>query len=72
MELDVQIRSMIIYRRGVSVMSVTFPSRRVTQIKGAMTLRCFWNCQGVDRRKPEKFHGDPKVVRRVPKGVSEL
>jgi hypothetical protein len=37
-----------------------------------MTLRCFWNCQCVDRRKPEKFHGDPKVVRRVPEGVSEL
>jgi hypothetical protein len=71
-ELDVQIRSMIIYQRGVSVMSVTFPSHRVTQIKGAMTLRCFWNCQGVDRRKPEKFREDPKVVQRVPEGVLEL
>jgi hypothetical protein len=58
---------MIIYWRGVSVMSV-----RVTQIKGTMTLRYFWNCQGVDRRKPEKFRGDLKIVRRVPKGVSEL
>jgi hypothetical protein len=37
-----------------------------------MTLRCFRNCQGVDRRKLEKFRGDPKVVRRVPKGVSKL
>jgi hypothetical protein len=37
-----------------------------------MTLRCFWNYQGVDRRKPEKFRGDPKIVRRVPKGVLEL
>jgi hypothetical protein len=37
-----------------------------------MTLRCIWNCQSVDRRKSEKFGGDPKVVRRVPKGVSEL
>jgi hypothetical protein len=63
---------MIIYRRGVSVMSVTFPSHRVTQIKGSITLRCFWNCQGVDRRKPEKFREDPKVVWRVPEGVSEL
>jgi hypothetical protein len=63
---------MIIYQRGVSVMSITFLSCRVTQIKGALTLRYFWNCQGVDRRKPEKFRGDPKVVRRVPKGVSEL
>jgi hypothetical protein len=52
-------------------MSVTFLSCRVTQNKGAMTLRCFWNCQGVDRRKPNKFRGDPKVVRRVPEGVSE-
>jgi hypothetical protein len=71
-ELDIQIRSMIIYRRGVLVMSVTFPSCRVTQNKGTMTLRCFWNCQGVDRRKPEKFREDPKVVRRVLEGVSEL
>jgi hypothetical protein len=63
---------MIIYRRGVSVMSGTFSSRRVTQNKGAMTSRYFWNCQGVDRRKLENFHGDPKVVWRVPKGVSEL
>jgi hypothetical protein len=63
---------MIIYWRGVSVMSRIFLSRRVTQNKGVMTLRCFWNCQGVDRRKPEKFHEDPKVVRGVPKGVSEL
>jgi hypothetical protein len=63
---------MIIYQRGVSVISVTFPSHRVTQIKGAMTLRCFWNYQGVDRRKPEKFHEDSKVVRRVLEGVSEL
>jgi hypothetical protein len=53
-------------------MSVTFPSRRVTQNKGMMTLRCFWNCQGVDRRKPEKFREDPKVVRRVSEGVLEL
>jgi hypothetical protein len=53
-------------------MSVTFPSRRVIQTKGAMTLSYFWNCQGVDMRKPEKFHEDPKVVRRVPKGVLEL
>jgi hypothetical protein len=53
-------------------MSVTFPSHRVTQIKGAMTLRYFWNCQGVDRRKPENFREDPKVIRRVPEGVSEL
>jgi hypothetical protein len=37
-----------------------------------MTLRCIWNYQSVDRRKSEKFRGDPKVVRRVPKGVSEL
>jgi hypothetical protein len=41
-------------------------------IKGAMTLRCFYNCQCVDRRKPEKFRGDPKVIRKVPEGVSEL
>jgi hypothetical protein len=68
---DVQIRLMIISRRGVSVLSGIFPSSRVTQIKGAMTLRCFWNCQRVDRRKPEKFHEDLKVVWRVPEGVSE-
>jgi hypothetical protein len=37
-----------------------------------MTIRYFWNCQRVERRKPEKFHGDPKVVRRVLEGVSEL
>jgi hypothetical protein len=37
-----------------------------------MTLICFWNCQCVDRRKPEKFHGDSKVVQRVPEGVSDL
>jgi hypothetical protein len=36
-----------------------------------MTLRCFWSCQYVDRRKPEKFHGSLKVVPRVPEGVSE-
>jgi hypothetical protein len=53
-------------------MYVAFLSRRVTQINGAMTLRCFWNCQGVDRRKPEKFREDQKVVRRVLEGVSEL
>jgi hypothetical protein len=41
-------------------------------LKGAMTLRCFWNCQCADRRKSEKFQGDPIVVRRVPEGVSEL
>jgi hypothetical protein len=35
-----------------------------------MTLRCFWNCQYVDRRKPVKFSGDLKVVWRVPEGVS--
>jgi hypothetical protein len=39
-------------------------------IKGAMTLRCFWNCH--DRRKPEKFCGDPKVILRVSEGVLEL
>jgi hypothetical protein len=50
-------------------MFVTFSSHRVTQIEGAMTLRCFWNCQGVDRRKPEKYHEDPKVIQRVPEGV---
>jgi hypothetical protein len=64
--INVQIRSMIIYWRCVLERSLSnvcnIPSRRVTQIKGAMTLRCFWNCQGVDRRKPEKFHEDPKVV----------
>jgi hypothetical protein len=38
-------------------------------IKGAMTLRCFWNCPCVDRRKPEKFRGDPKVLWRVSEGV---
>jgi hypothetical protein len=53
-------------------MSVTFLSYSITQIKGAMKLRCFWNCQGVDRRKPKKFREDPKVVRRVPEGASEL
>jgi hypothetical protein len=53
-------------------MSVTLPTRRVTQNKGTMTLICFWNCQGVDRRKPEKFREDPKVVQRVPEGVSKL
>jgi hypothetical protein len=53
-------------------MSGTFPSPRVTQNKGAMTLRCFWNHQEVDMRKPEKFSGDPKVVRKAPKGVLEL
>jgi hypothetical protein len=37
-----------------------------------MTLRCIWNCQSVDRRKSEKFYGDPKVVRRVLEGVLEL
>jgi hypothetical protein len=37
-----------------------------------MTLRYFWNCQTVDRRKPEKFHEDPKVVRSFPEGVLEL
>jgi hypothetical protein len=31
-----------------------------------MTLRCIWNYQSIDRRKSEKFHGDPKVVQRVP------
>jgi hypothetical protein len=36
-----------------------------------MTLRYFWNCQGVDRRKLEKFCEDLKVVRRVPEGVLE-
>jgi hypothetical protein len=36
-----------------------------------MTLRCIWKCQSVDRRKSEEFHGDPKVVQRVPEGVSE-
>jgi hypothetical protein len=71
-ELDVQIQSMIIYRRGVSIMSITCLSHRVNQSKGVMTLRCFWNCQGVDGRKPEKFREDPKVVRRVPEGVLEL
>jgi hypothetical protein len=34
-----------------------------------MTLRYIWNCQSVDRRKLEKFCGNPKVVRSVPKGV---
>jgi hypothetical protein len=63
---------MIIYWRGVSVMSGVFPNRRVTQIKGAMTLRYFWNYQRVDRRKPEMFREDPKVVRMVPEGVLEL
>jgi hypothetical protein len=63
---------MIIYWRGVSVMSGIFLSRRVAQIKGAMILRCFWNFHRVDRRKPKKFYGDLKVVRRVPKGVLEL
>jgi hypothetical protein len=53
-------------------MSGVFLNCRVTQIKGAMTLRCFWNCQTVDTRKPENFREDPKVVRRVPEGVSEL
>jgi hypothetical protein len=53
-------------------MSRIFPSRRVTQIKGRMILRCFWNCQGVDKRKPEKFPEDLKVVQRVLEGVSEL
>jgi hypothetical protein len=53
-------------------MSRILPSHIVTHIKGTMTLRCFWNCQGVDRRKPKKLHEDPKVVQRVPKGVSEL
>jgi fatty-acid desaturase len=47
-------------------------SRRVTQNKGAMTLRCFWNCQRVDKRKLKKFRRDLKVVQRVPEGVSEL
>jgi hypothetical protein len=70
--MDVQIQLIIIYRRGVSEMSAVFPNRGVTQIKGAMTLRCFWNCQTIDRRKPEKFRGDSKVVQRVPEGVSEL
>jgi hypothetical protein len=37
-----------------------------------MTLRCFWNCHCVERRKPDKFHGDPKVIQRVPEEVSEL
>jgi hypothetical protein len=37
-----------------------------------MILRCIWNCQSVDRRKSEKFCGDPKVVRRGLEGVSEL
>jgi hypothetical protein len=37
-----------------------------------MTLRCFWNCQTVDRRKLEKFHRDPKGVWMVPEGVLEL
>jgi hypothetical protein len=37
-----------------------------------MTLRCFWNCQCVDRRKQEKFQRNPKVVRRVLEGVSKL
>jgi hypothetical protein len=41
-------------------------------IKGAMTLRCYWNCQTVDRRKPKKFRRNPKVVRRVSEGVLEL
>jgi hypothetical protein len=70
--MDVQIRLMIIYRRGVLVMSGVFPNYRVTQLMGVMTLRYFWNCQCVDRRKLEKFRGDPKVVRRVPEGVWEL
>jgi hypothetical protein len=63
---------MIIYQRGVSIMSITFPSHRVNQNKGVMTLRCFWNYQGVDRRKPKKFREDPKVVQRVSEGVLEL
>jgi hypothetical protein len=37
-----------------------------------MTLIYISNCQSVDRRKSEKFHGDPKVVQRVPEGVLEL
>jgi hypothetical protein len=36
-----------------------------------MILRCIWNYQNVDRRKSEKFRGDPKVVRRVPKEFLE-
>jgi hypothetical protein len=50
----------------------SIPEPYGNSIKGAMTLRCFWNCQCVDMRKQEKFHGDPKVVRRVPNGVLEL
>jgi hypothetical protein len=30
-----------------------------------------WNWLSVDMRKSEKFHGDPKVVQRVPEGVLE-
>jgi hypothetical protein len=37
-----------------------------------MTLRCSWNYQCVDRRKPENFHEELKVVRRVPEEVLEL
>jgi hypothetical protein len=32
------------------------------------TVRWFWyiwNYQSIDKRETEKFHGDPKVVRRV-------
>jgi hypothetical protein len=53
-------------------MYITFLSHRVTQIKGVMTLRWFWSCQGVDTRKPEKLREDPKIVRRVLEGVLEL
>jgi hypothetical protein len=32
----------------------------------------FLELSKVDKRKPEKFHRDPKVVQKVPEGVSEL
>jgi hypothetical protein len=34
----------------------------------------FWyirNCQSIDKRETEKFHGNPKVARRVLEGVTE-
>jgi hypothetical protein len=52
-----------------NVWSIPEPQDNI--FKGAMMLRCIWNCQSVDRKKSEKFHRDPKVIRSVLEGVSE-
>jgi hypothetical protein len=51
-----------------------FPNCRVICLRVQSHVRCFWyfwNCQRINKRETEKFCGDLKVVRRVPKGVLE-